>query len=153
MYPPGWERVLALAGLGSISVHHTRNALEGRNMKVFSVLFVLLLASPVLAQNEDVYNDAFCASVGGQREVRHNYTFPTGESYVIVDCETEGTVYEGGLDKRSSLDSIQQAVFFAYLTGKEPAVVVYDTDGKMGRFEYRIQMACGIVGVEFLLSR
>lgn len=33
-------------------------------------------------------------------------------------------VWEGGLDKRSSLDSIQQALFFSILTGKEPGVVI-----------------------------
>ena len=117
------------------------------------IALALLTATQAFAQNEDAYNDTFCASVGGQREVRHTYTFPTGESYVLVDCETEDTVYEGGLDKRSSLDSIQQAVFFAFLTGKEPAVVVYDTDGKMGRFEYRIQVACEQAGVTFLLMQ
>lgn len=118
-------------------------------MKYLSVLVVLLLAAPVYA-NEDVYNDAFCASVGGQTEVRHDYAYPTGESYVLVDCETEDTVYEGGKDTRSSLDSIQQALFFAHLTGKEPAVVIYDTDGKRGRFEHRIETVCEMVGVEFL---
>ena len=51
-----------------------------------------------------------------------------------VDCETSTTVYEGGLDKRSSLDSLQQALFFSVLTGKRPAVVIYDTDGKEGQF-------------------
>ena len=35
-----------------------------------------------------------------------------------------------GLDRRSSLDSVQQALFYASLTGKMPAVVIYDTDGK-----------------------
>ena len=117
------------------------------------IALALLTATQAFAQNEDAYNDAFCASVGGQREVRHTYTFPTGESYVLVDCETADTVYEGGLDKRSSLDSIQQVLFFAFLTGKEPAVVIYDTDGKMGRFEYRIQVACEQAGVEFLLMQ
>ena len=100
--------------------------------------------------NEDVYNAAFCTSIGGSQEVRHDYTYPTGESYVLVDCETEDTVYEGGLDKRSSLDSVQQALFFASLTGKEPAVVIYDTDGTVGRFEHRIRVACVLAGVQFL---
>ena len=59
-------------------------------------------------------------------------------------------MYEGGKDTRSSLDSVQQAIFFAFITGKEPAVVIYDTDGKMGRFEHRIETACEMVGVEFL---
>lgn len=59
-------------------------------------------------------------------------------------------MYEGGLDKRSSLDSVQQALFFAYLTGKKPAVVIYDTDGKTGPFEHRIEATCKLAGVEFV---
>lgn len=96
--------------------------------------------------SEDEYNKIFCASVGGVTEIRHRY--PKG--YVKVDCETSDSVYEGGLDKRSSLDSLQQAVFFSVLTGKEPVVVIYDTDGKLGKFEYRIKKACAKVGVRFL---
>lgn len=101
-------------------------------------------------RNEDAYNRAFCEQVGGKTEVRHDYTYPTGDSHVRVDCETEDTVYEGGLDKRSSLDSVQQALFFAALTGKQPAVVIYDTDGQVGRYEYRIRMACERAGVRFV---
>jgi len=96
--------------------------------------------------SEDEYNETFCASVGGVTETRHRY--PKG--YVKVDCETSDSVYEGGLDKRSSLDSLQQAVFFSVLTGKEPVVVIYDTDGKLGKYEYRIMKACEKVGVKFL---
>jgi len=101
-------------------------------------------------ENEKDANDAFCAQVGGQREVRHVYDYPTGSAYVVVDCETEERVYEGGLDKRSSLDSVQQALFFAHVTGKEPAVVIYDTDGRIGRYEYRIRVACELAEVEYL---
>ncbi len=96
--------------------------------------------------SEDEYNKLFCASVGGVTETRHKY--PKG--YVKVDCETSDSVYEGGLDKRSSLDSLQQAVFFSVLTGKEPVVVIYDRDGKLGKYEYRIMKACEKVGVRFL---
>ncbi len=83
-------------------------------------------------------------------EVRHTYQHPNGSSYVKVDCETSDTVYEGGLDKRSSLDSVQQALFFAHLTGKKPAVVIYDTDGRIGRFEHRIKTACEMAGIGFV---
>lgn len=86
----------------------------------------------------------------GETEVRHTYTYPTGQSYVRVDCETEDTVYEGGLDKRSSLDSVQQALFAASLTGKKPAVVIYNTDRKIGRYEHRIKVACERAGETFL---
>ena len=111
--------------------------------------------------SEDAYNKIFCASVGGVTETRHRYPkdedqgkYPEG--YVKVDCETSDSVYEGGLDsglddkKRSSLDSLQQAVFFSVLTGKEPVVVIYDTNGKLDKIEYRIMKACEKVGVKFL---
>ena len=59
------------------------------------------------------------------------------------------------LDKYSSLDSIQQALFFAFLTDKKPAVVIYDTDGIKGKIEYRMKksamMAC--VEIEIFFKR
>ena len=63
-----------------------------------------------------------------------------------VDCEIGTMVYEGGLDKRSSLDSVQQALFFSHVTGKRPVVVIYDTDGREGRFEYRTGLPAGKPG-------
>ena len=57
------------------------------------------------------------------------------------------------LDKRSSLDSLQQALFFSVLTGKRPAVVIYDTDGQEGQFEYRIRTACQKSGVRYEVFR
>ena len=70
-----------------------------------------------------------------------------------MDCETGTTVYEGGLDKRSSLDSLQQVLFFSVLTDKRPTVVIYDTDGQEGRFEYRIRTACQKAGVRYEVFR
>ena len=103
-----------------------------------------------VVKNENWYNARFCDSVGGKMEVRHDYAYPSGDSYVKVDCETDTTVWEGGLDKPSSLDSIQQALFSASLSGKEPGVVIYDTDGKIGKHEYRIKEVCQLLGVTFL---
>ena len=51
---------------------------------------------------------------------------------------TDEYVIEGGLDKRSSLHSAQQAVFAATLTDKKPAVAIYDNDGQWGKYEHRI---------------
>ena len=98
----------------------------------------VFVASSYADITEANYNAMFCADVGGKQETRHDYNYGSGESYVFVDCETSDMVWEGGLDKRSSLDSVQQALFAGYITGKRPAVVIYDTDGKEGRFEYRI---------------
>ena len=57
------------------------------------------------------------------------------------------------LDKRSSLDSLQQALFFSVLTGKRPAVVIYDTDGQEGQFECRVRTACQKAGVRYEVFR
>ena len=111
---------------------------------------LLLLSAPAFAlSGEDAENKAFCDAIGGRTEVRHAYYGPTGRGSVLVDCETADAVYEGGLDKRSSLDSVQQALFFRYMTGKRPAVVIYDTDGKMGPYEHRIRIACKEAGILF----
>ena len=119
-----------------------------RMKKIFLVAACLWVPAQAQAQ-EDSYNATFCSSMGGETEVRHEYTYPAGTSYIRVDCETVDTVYEGGLDKRSSLDSVQQALFAAHLTGKKPAVVIYNTDGKIGRYEHRIKVACERAGVAF----
>ena len=109
--------------------------------------------APRKPASEDEYNQLFCATVNGETETRHRYTYAGGSSFVKVDCETSTTVYEGGLDKRSSLDSLQQALFLSHLTGKRPAVVIHDTDGQEGRFEYRIRTACQKVGVRYEVFR
>ena len=106
-------------------------------------------SAPRTTASEDDYNRWFCTMVNGETETRHGYTSAGGRSYVEVDCETGTMVYEGGLDKRSSLDSVQQALFFSHVTGKRPAVVIYDTDGREGRFEYRIRIACRKAGVRY----
>ena len=123
---------------------------------LWPVLAVLLMPAFAHARDkltEADYNKIYCDSIGGQTEVRHDYTTDAGEtSYVIVDCETDTEVIEGGLDKRSSLDSIQQALFFAFLTGKKPVVVIYDTDGIEGKIEYRIKIGAAHAGVGFTKS-
>lgn len=95
---------------------------------------------------EAILTAAFCLGIGGVEEVRHNY--PLG--YVKVDCETQTEVFEAGLDKRSSLDSVQQAQFFHLVTGKEPVVVIFDTDGKVGKYEYRIKSVARSLGIKYL---
>ena len=112
--------------------------------------FIYLILLPLFLQaSESEYNDRFCAEINGERETRLYYTYSGGRSYVLVDCETATHVWEGGLDKRSSLDSIQQALFFSVISGKRPAVVIYDTDGFFGRYEHRIETACKKAGVKF----
>ena len=68
---------------------------------------------------------------------------------IRIDIVTDEYVIEGGLDKRSSLDSIQQAVFASTLTGKKPAVAIYDTNGNWGKYEHRIFSAATKLGVKY----
>ena len=95
---------------------------------------------------EDNATDVYCSRLGGITEERHTYR---DRSYVRVDCETDEEVIEAGLDKRSSLDSVQQAVFFSVLTGKTPVVVIFDTDGREGKYEYRIRKVCEELDIEY----
>lgn len=111
---------------------------------------MMIVGGMALTTTEAAYNVGFCASVGGRVEVHHSYGYAGGSGVIVVDCETATTVYEGGRDTRSSLDSVQQALFAAAITGKTPAVVVYDTDGRIGPYEHRIRTACEAVGVAFI---
>lgn len=98
--------------------------------------------------SENDFNEAFARYLGGETEVRLNYiTRDNVNGYVLIDIVTNDYVIEGGLDKRSSLDSLQQAIFASILTGKMPAIALYDTDQKIGKYEHRIIEASRSVGV------
>ena len=101
-------------------------------------------------KNENDYNNLYAKYLNGICEQKHFYN---SNYYILVDIETETEVIEGGLDKRSSLDGIQQVGFFAFLTGKKPVVLIYDTDDEEGIFEYRIKKSCEFYKIEFRLIR
>lgn len=107
--------------------------------------------SPKATGNEAYFNDLFATALSGRREVRLNYVVPESglTGYVIIDIETAEMVIEGGLDKRSSLDGVQQALFASTVTGKVPAVAIYDTDGVWGKIEHRIHTAAKAANVKF----
>ena len=89
--------------------------------------------------------------MGGEPEVRHDYVAAGRDHHVRVDCETSSHVIEVGFDaKRSSLDSLHQVLFAADLTGKEPMIVVIDTNGVEEAVEYQIETVARIAGVSFL---
>ncbi|WP_099826172.1 hypothetical protein [Oceaniglobus indicus] len=87
--------------------------------------------------------------LGGETEVSHPYSVGYDLHRIRVDCETPDAVIEVGLDKRSSLDSLQQALFAASLTGKRPVIAMIDTDGREGPFELRIRTAAEMAGVDY----
>ena len=92
--------------------------------------------------------------LNGRTEVSLSYKYGNSgntplTASVRIDVMTDEYVIEGGLDKRSSLDSIQQAVFASTLSGKEPAVAVYDTDGVWGKYEQRIWTVANELGIKF----
>ena len=90
---------------------------------------------------------------GGATEVGHAYEMADASHTIRVDCESETEVVEVGLDRRSSLDSVQQALFASLVTVKDPVVALVDTDGSEGRFEYRIRKAAGAAGVRYSVYR
>lgn len=104
--------------------------------------------------NETQFNQALAILLRGRTEVSFPYNYgnsgnTTLTSSVRIDIVTDEYVIEGGLDKRSSLDSIQQAVFASTLSGREPAVAVYDTDGVWGKYEQRIWTVANELGLKF----
>ena len=99
---------------------------------------------------ESYFTSILCALLlSGETEVAHPYSVGYDLHHIRVDCENTSHVLEVGLDKRSSLDSVQQALFASQLTGKQPMVVIIDTDGREGPFELRIRKAAEMAGVEY----
>lgn len=92
-----------------------------------------------------------CAFLAGsEQETRHYFDVHGQKRHVRVDCETERHVFEIGLDgTESSRDSVHQALFFAHLTGKVPAVILIDRDGYEGRFEYEMRKVTAAAGVAY----
>ena len=89
--------------------------------------------------------------LNGQAEVRHDYVAAGEARHVRVDCETASHVIEVGFDgKRSSYDSIHQAVFAASLTGKLPMVVLIDTDGREEAVQYQVRTVARHLGITAL---
>lgn len=89
--------------------------------------------------------------LGGEPEVSHGYSVGYDLHRIRVDCETQTEVFEVGRDTRTALDSIQQAVFAAELTGKRPVVAIIDTDGREGRYEFRVRTVAERLGIDYRL--
>ena len=91
-----------------------------------------------------------CAMLGGEAEVRHTYTIAEGAREIRVDCETGTDVIEVGLDaKRSSFDSVVQAMVAASLTGKRPMIVIIDTNGVEEGEEWQVETAARASGIAY----
>ena len=104
---------------------------------------------------EDFFNMRLAQKLGGRNETTHHYFFGLDgqnqrSSSIRIDVETENFVIEGGKDTRNSLDSIQQAVFASTVTGKKPAVAIYDTDGVWGKYEHRIWTVSKSLNIRFI---
>ena len=65
-----------------------------------------------------------CAMLlGGEAELRLPFSLNDSAHYVRVDCVTDTHAIEIGLDdRRSSLDSLQQALFYGALLDRAPMV-------------------------------
>lgn len=99
---------------------------------------------------ESHYIAMLCALVlGGEAEIAHPYNVGYDLHRIRVDCETPTHVVEVGRDTRSSLDSVQQALFASHVTGKSPMVVLIDTDGREGPIELQVRTAAEMVGIEY----
>ncbi|MDU8912359.1 hypothetical protein [Aestuariicoccus sp. MJ-SS9] len=88
--------------------------------------------------------------LGGEMEVRHDYIAAGSARHVRVDCETPTHVVEVGVDaKRSSFDSLHQALFAAEITGKLPMVVMIDTNGVEEGEEFQVETVARRTGVSY----
>lgn len=100
--------------------------------------------------NEIALIPLLCGLLGGaEDEQRHSFVNNGETVSVVIDCETPTHVIEVGRDVRSSRDSIHQASFAAWLTGKTPMVILIDTDGREGRYEQEMRFVAERLGVGY----
>ena len=93
-----------------------------------------------------------CAGLfGGQPEVRVPDEIAAGRHHVRVDCLTDEHAIEVGLDRRSSYDSVHQALVAAALTGRAPKVVMIDTDGVEDATEFQVKAAARASSVRLVV--
>ena len=92
-----------------------------------------------------------CAMLlGGEAELRLPYSLNDSAHYVRVDCVTDTHAIEIGLDdRRSSLDSLHQALFYGALLDRAPMVILIDTDGREDPTEFQVETAARATGVAY----
>ena len=88
--------------------------------------------------------------VGGEAKLRLPYSLNNSAHYVRVDCVRDIHAIEIGLDDcRSSLDSLQQALFYGALLDRAPMVILVDTDGREDPTEFQVETAARATGVAY----
>lgn len=99
--------------------------------------------------NETLIAAALCSFLaGGDTETRADFVANGTSRHVRIDCETPAFAIELGFDgKSSNRDSVHQAIFGALMTGKRPAVILIDTDGVEGRYEYEMRRVTDHLGI------
>ena len=148
--------IVLTAFWSGISLSHDE-CYSGALPKTVNCNFIGLLNSQNLNGkkiNEAAFNDALANFFGANQEVEFEFHFESqnnenGAGKIRIDMVTDEYVIEGGLDKRSSLDSVQQATFASILSNKMPAIVIYDVDGKWGKIEHRILTVSSALGIKF----
>lgn len=140
-----WVRVYAVLGNGT-----TRT--NGYGELWFDIYTLLTFVVPrAMASEIDLASILCSLLLNGETETRHDYVANGQNRYTRVDCETETHVVEVGLDnRRSSYDSLHQALFAASLTEKLPMVVIIDTNGVEEAEEFQVRSVAKKTGVSYL---
>jgi len=120
---------------------HTNTSLENHHCHDALVL----MKDEAKKNNENYYNDLYAKFIQGTRESVYKYE----KGIIKIDIETPTEVIEGGLDKRSSIDSVHQVIFASILSGKKPVVVIYDTNNIIDPIEYQLSKVCKKLGIEY----
>ncbi len=88
--------------------------------------------------------------LGGTPEYRVAYDINEGQHSVRMDCLTSEHAIEIGLDdRRSSYDSVHQAIFYAHLTERAPMVIMIDTNGVEDNAEFQVRTVAQALDVDY----
>ncbi len=100
--------------------------------------------------SEVILGALLCSFLGGSdAEVPASFNNLDTRRSIRIDCLTDDYAFEFGLDKRSSRDSIHQAVFAAEMTNTDPFVIIIDRDGVEGRFEQELRIVADVLDIRY----
>jgi len=96
---------------------------------------------------EKTYQKTFCEKMGGKMEVRL-------QDGVRVDCLTSAYAIEIDFAKKWA-ESVGQALYYGYLSGRQPAVAIIVNDNEKDRRNFaRLEVMAGLYGIHiFQIAR
>ena len=99
--------------------------------------------------DKNPFYSGFCEHIGGETNVHIRYTGVSGKKHLFAHCVTASTAWFATLDSMQDKAAVKDSIFMGNLLEKQPALVIFDTDGNIGNFELALIIAAHKVGIYY----